>query len=1117
MAVKIYVGDCRDVLCGMEARSVHCCITSPPYWGLRDYGTKPVIWGGDAECEHVWGAWNSELGEREKLISFSGQAKTGTIEQGAKDSTGGNSDGDHMDISTFVDAAFVPETCKCFVQASNEIDTGATETKSSVVVDPPVAVEEATNKTIDESIGNVGPEHNLAFSGNDSERDQLVTQGAAPETPTISNASSFDVFDSDRGLRTDKIPDKIGEALIFTDETNRSVLPDISVCKHQALKISEIDRPGIEIAPHDGVGIDPGVGFPLSVTGRTTEGVPGDSAMPIGAQERSAAMGTRDRDAGVSAIAGTGLAQSSTGSSDNERLATSLTDKSNTHNGVIICQKCGAVKCNLGQEPRPSMFVSHLVEVFREVWRVLRDDGTLWLNLGDSYARNPAKGKKFEGGTFVGSDTNGARTDTRMSVPMGLKEKDLIGIPWRVALALQADGWYLRSAMPWVKCLSGGTRVYARTQKGEMPMTIKDMVRLDPATVKLWDGSKWTQVLGWQETQRPMQPIEIHLRSGERIGCTHEHRFPTQRGLVKAIDLQLGDRVKTCRLPEPKQPRCPKHLPDSLGWFVGMYLAEGSRDSNNFIQISSHIKEIGRFYRLKELATAYGGTCTKYQASENGMCIRIYSPILSTIIDVYLSGRIAKNKHLSMRCWKRSNVFLKGILDGYLEGDGHYDKRNNRWRLGFTKNDNLAADLRTLCGRLGISLRLKRGKSRYDGKPYSLWRGQIRLDHTPNPGPGRFELLPDNEIVKIETSRARKFWDIAVADDPHLFALASGTLTHNSNCMPESVRDRATTAHEYVFLLAKSKRYYYDGEAVRKEHRTPKHLRTDRPETSRYKIGTGNDGNTIMTGGSGFTKHRHHPSGRNRRTSDTFNESLDIRIEQQRAYLAHLEHIRDNGGMLLSEDGGPAALMVNTSGYPGAHFATFPTKLITPMIASGTSERGCCPDCGAGWVRVVERPGMVDRPRRSKNAKCQQTEWQGATSAGQKYQEWRSANPDITLGWRPTCECSGLVIIGDQPTKPTQKKGQSDLDFAAELTIWRARINSWWALWEDLKPLYDAEPVIPCTVLDPFAGSGTTALQADRLGRDAIIIELNEQYATDLAYNRLVGDAPMFADVEVIK
>jgi DNA modification methylase len=126
----------------------------------------------------------------------------------------------------------------------------------------------------------------------------------------------------------------------------------------------------------------------------------------------------------------------------------------------------------IGLEPTPEDFVAAMVAVFREVRRVLRDDGTLWLNLGDSYARNPAKGgsgpngkhdfipsygdarKKLAANAKVGSSDGAVgradRPGTRAAAD-GLKEKDLIGIPWRVAFALQADGWYLRQDIIWHK------------------------------------------------------------------------------------------------------------------------------------------------------------------------------------------------------------------------------------------------------------------------------------------------------------------------------------------------------------------------------------------------------------------------------------------------------------------------------------------------------------------------------------------------------------------------------------------------------------------------------------------------------------------------------------------
>jgi DNA modification methylase len=109
----------------------------------------------------------------------------------------------------------------------------------------------------------------------------------------------------------------------------------------------------------------------------------------------------------------------------------------------------------LGLEPTPEEYVANMVEVFREVRRVLRDDGTLWLNLGDSYGvgslgRNDAdRNIGGRGGNKKGSGNPGRQG--RVTLATGLKQKDLVGIPWMVAFALRADGWYLRSDIIWAK------------------------------------------------------------------------------------------------------------------------------------------------------------------------------------------------------------------------------------------------------------------------------------------------------------------------------------------------------------------------------------------------------------------------------------------------------------------------------------------------------------------------------------------------------------------------------------------------------------------------------------------------------------------------------------------
>ncbi len=98
----------------------------------------------------------------------------------------------------------------------------------------------------------------------------------------------------------------------------------------------------------------------------------------------------------------------------------------------------------IGAEPTPALYVASIVAVMREVWRVLRDDGTVWLNLGDTYGGG-------NGGNSTNSDKQKSNRGTQIEARRGDMPKQLMGIPWRVAFALQDDGWYLRSDIIWHK------------------------------------------------------------------------------------------------------------------------------------------------------------------------------------------------------------------------------------------------------------------------------------------------------------------------------------------------------------------------------------------------------------------------------------------------------------------------------------------------------------------------------------------------------------------------------------------------------------------------------------------------------------------------------------------
>ncbi len=634
----------------------------------------------------------------------------------------------------------------------------------------------------------------------------------------------------------------------------------------------------------------------------------------------------------------------------------------------------------LGLEPTVGLYVEHLVEVFADVWQVLRPDGTAWLNLGDCYTsggrawrdtdkKNPIRAMRY-----------------RPPTPDGLKPKDLLGIPWRVAFALQSAGWWVRNAIVWAKCLSGGTHLYAKTQKGEMPATLKDLVHLDPRTVKLWDGQKWNQVIAWGDAlpdperkakgsrrrsahcrgrETPVEgDIEVEFRNGERVGCTRNHKWPTRRGDVRADELVIGDVVEWVPLPEPEHPRQPAMLPDEdTGWFIGMYLAEGSL-SQGTIQLSGHVRETTRNARLAQIVEAMDGYCAVSAHSDNGIAAHINSAVLLGLIGTYIAGRTARDRHLHPRCWARSNAFLRALLQGYLEGDG-WQRPNGTWRIAFTKNDALAADLRTLAARLGMSLRLRRrvATNSTTGKQHKCWRGDLAMDRSQR-------RTADGEVVAIRQSRARMFHNVTLAEEPHQFALASGICTENSNPMPESVTDRCTSSYELIFLMARSPRYFYDAEAVREPCQSgPSDIR---------KMLEGKD----RIGGKHKTLDDSHSKA-----------SASTRIGRKRAVGSPTGRNRRD------------VWHINTVPYKGAHFATFPPALAEGCIRAGTSEYGVCGRCGAPWVRVLERTGEVDGSAKGSRFDLGKTgiNGQGRVQEGERYVK-------RTVGWRPSCACEAPVV-----------------------------------------------------------------------------------------------------------
>lgn len=364
------------------------------------------------------------------------------------------------------------------------------------------------------------------------------------------------------------------------------------------------------------------------------------------------------------------------------------------------------------------------------------------------------------------------------------------------------------------------------------------------------------------------------------------------------------------------------------------------------------------------------------------------------------------------------------------------------------------------------------------------------------------------------------------------------------NAMPESVTDRPATATEYVFQFSKCQTYFYDRFAVMMPVSAATNPRLsqkvmDQIVSERAHAGGKTNGRMKAVGGklvlqgegiksnASFEGACSMPvSARNRRNTDSFFESWQ--------------------GLLTDEAGEPLALLVNPKGTTIAHFASYPPKLVEPFIKAGTSERGCCADCGSPWERQVQQSaGANDSWHGSKFDDVKNllihptTQRREDAKTGTAYEKGMTANrlamlrqqarenggeyqqQNKTVGWQPTCECRGKLVRGKitipariskddasiwgadtngeylgLSTKNHAAHGVQDASDVKARIIRNAtedRQVEGWIYQSDL-PL-DQHPTKPCTVLDCFCGTSTTAEVATRIGRHSIMCELNPEYA----------------------
>jgi len=186
----------------------------------------------------------------------------------------------------------------------------------------------------------------------------------------------------------------------------------------------------------------------------------------------------------------------------------------------------------LGLEETPEEFTANMVEVFRQVKRVMKDDGTLWLNLGDSYS---GSGKETAGNLGKKHNERHLEHKTGGIIPIGLKQKDLVGIPWRVAFALQADGWYLRQDIIWHKPNPMPESVTDRCTKSHEYIFL-----LSKSAKYFYDADAIRETLAESSIKRLNQDID------KQVGSTRAHGGQKSNGNMKTFgDVEKGSNKRS--------------------------------------------------------------------------------------------------------------------------------------------------------------------------------------------------------------------------------------------------------------------------------------------------------------------------------------------------------------------------------------------------------------------------------------------------------------------------------------------------------------------------------------------------------------------------------------------
>lgn len=766
-----------------------------------------------------------------------------------------------------------------------------------------------------------------------------------------------------------------------------------------------------------------------------------------------------------------GGAQSEVGGSEGQKVA-------DYHTRLIpgqSCSKCGAWCGNLGLEPTPEMFVSHLVKICREVRRVLKPFGTFWLNLGDSYS-----GSGNDSGKKVGDRSQSLRSKNvvgdanpikRTDVP-GLKAKNLIGIPWRVALALQADGWYLRSDVIWHKpnpmpeSVSGTAweRHKVKIKKGEI-LRYGDIGESSKPRGQ-YENAKWENCPGCPKCEANDGYV-LSWNSG-RPTKAHEYIFMLTKSPNYFFDQEA--------VREPH-----KRLWDASNGGnmspIGMHKAHDG------------FRERGGSYPLpnpagRNIHTVWTIPTQAYREAHFA-CVDEETEMLTS------RGWIKYNEIEFNDIGAQFNIETEKLSWGEIQGVAQYKVIDQKMITIGSKNIDMVLTPNHRC-----LIKRRHPKSRKYGNIDIISAESLKpshgfptsgkwiesLPHKSDPGEIWSELIGwyISEGHECKRSLAVEIYQSMTANPKYVETIRNLLLGVKAE-FEESTASRLYRGEDTKQTIFRVIGYV----ANRLREICPNKIFPENSlswsDKSCFSLLKGlieGDGSIRDNG------DRKCFVQKSKKISDIVH-ALSIRC----GFSASLSGIdRGMHVVYLTKHSMRSFRGTNGKGvqteeikYTGVVWCpklplgtwvarrngkvfitgnTYPEELTLRCIKAGTSEKGYCPKCGAPWVRIIERPKPPIDVFTNRNAPDDGFVHSGSADygemmgSGQKLQNWREEHPTETLGWKSTCSCN-------------------------------------------LDP-------VPGIVLDPFSGSGTTGSVSESFGRKYVGLELKTDYI-EIAKRRITG------------